>query len=186
MTLLSVAKLLAPANVRARLKRAEIARRHGFHFSRTIAYEAQRARLDYDLAFALVTQESGNGANVFGHDPTIFAGAGKVTRRRYRAYRRQRGDHGQGGMQGVGPVQLTYYTFQDDADRRGGCWRGGISIRVGFEDLRHLIDTARGDVRHALAVYNGGTVHPNFAYADSVLRHRADWHDRFNPRSSQR
>lgn len=173
-------KLNSPSKIRARQRRAKIARAHGFHYTRTIAKEAQRAGLDYDLAFALVQQESGDGSNVFGHDPTIFVGAGKVTRRKYQAYKRQRGDHGQGGMQGVGPVQLTYYTFQDRADQLGGCWRGSRNIRVGFQDLAHLIVSFRGDVRKALGAYNGGVAHPNLAYADSVLAHRKVWHERFN------
>ena len=69
---------------------------------------------------------------MFGHDPGIFHGAGEVTKRKYLHYKQLRGSHGQGGMQGVGPAQLTYYTIQDRADKLGGCWRPGINIAVGL------------------------------------------------------
>ena len=74
---------------------------------------ARSTKLPLALACALLEQESGGGANVFGHDPTIFAGAGEVTKEKYLAYRAQRGPTGHGGMQGVGPCQLTWYSYQD-------------------------------------------------------------------------
>ena len=50
---------------------------------RTTVREAERAGLPLALACALLEKESSGGRNVFGHDPTIFAGAGKVTRANY-------------------------------------------------------------------------------------------------------
>ncbi len=38
-------------------------------------------------------------------------------------------------MQGVGPTQLTWWEFQDRADRLGGCWSTRHNIRVGVEIL---------------------------------------------------
>src|ERR687895_578180 len=105
----------------------------------TAIAEATRARLRLPLACALLEKESSGGHNVFGHDPTIFVGAGKVTRERYKEYRSRRVASGNRLMQGVGPCQLTWWEFQDAADREGGCWRPEVNMRVGFRHLVALI-----------------------------------------------
>lgn len=153
----------------------EKAKRHGANYALAIVEEARRAGIPVSLGFALIEQESGF-RNVFGHDPTIFAGAGTVTKSKYLAYRRQRGANGRGGMQGVGPAQLTYWSFQDRADDFGGCWVARHNIRVGFELLAALVK--RHGPRRGLAIYNGGAARPNFAYADEVLARQRKWHDR--------
>jgi Putative peptidoglycan binding domain len=104
-----------------------------------VVEEAKRAGLRLPLACALLEKESGKGRNVFGHDPTIFVGAGEVTRAKYREYKRRRVASGNRQMQGVGPCQLTWWEFQDAADREGGCWRPEINMRVGFRHLAALI-----------------------------------------------
>jgi hypothetical protein len=163
-------------------KAAEVAAREGMEGSLRLLMEARDAGLSWSLSLALRTQETGikGDGNVFGHDPTIFVGRGKVTKALYLKYKHRRGPDGSGGMQGVGPLQLTYYTFQDEADRLGGCWMPKFNYRVGFRDLAHLIRMHGGDIHKALAIYNGGTVHPNFAYADSVLAHRHFWHGKLS------
>jgi hypothetical protein len=100
-----------------------------------VVEEAKRAGLRLPLACALLEKESGGGRNVFGHDPTIFVGAGEVTRAKYREYKKRRVASGNRQMQGVGPCQ-----FQDTADREGGCWRPEVNMRVGFRHLAALID----------------------------------------------
>src|SRR5919206_5294985 len=85
----------------------------GIVHPRITVAEAQRAGLRLPIACAMLEKESSGGHNVFGHDPTIFVGAGQVTREKYRAYKKQRGPEGKGGMQGVGPMQLTWYSIQD-------------------------------------------------------------------------
>jgi hypothetical protein len=109
-------------------------------------YEAKRAGIPVSVLAAVLDQESGGGKNVWGHDPTIFAGGydkrhdkhygETITKAGYLAYKAQRGSHGQGGMQGVGPMQLTWYAYQDKADHYGGCWNVRFNIRVGAEMLR--------------------------------------------------
>lgn len=158
----------------ANLRRALIARRFGMRNARTIADEARRAGLTYDLAFAMVEQESGNGCNVFGHDPTIFVGAGRVSKARYQAYKAARG---RTHMQGVGPLQLTWWELQDEADRIGGCWIPRNNLHVGFRHLKELIDT-HGE-RDGIRRYNGSGPAAE-AYARSVLARKAKWHARFN------
>ena len=64
---------------------------------------ARAAKLPLHLAASLLVQESGGGRNVYGHDPTIFAGGpghglqdagGKVTRQAHRAGKARRGRFG--------------------------------------------------------------------------------------------
>jgi hypothetical protein len=104
----------------------------GIDSPRIAIQEAKRAGLPLELACALLEKESGGGANVYGHDPSIFSGAGQVTRENYAQYKKQRIASGNRKMQGVGPCQLTWWEFQDQADAQGGCWRPRYNMRVGF------------------------------------------------------
>lgn len=158
-------------------RRREKAIRAGANYARAIIEESRRAGITQSMGFALIEQESGF-RNVFGHDPTIFAGAGTVTKGKYLAYKRQRGPSGRGGMQGIGPAQLTWWEYQDAADRLGGCWIARNNIRVGFTLLAALI--SRHGERKGLAVYNGGARTPNCLYADQVLARRRKWHTILN------
>jgi hypothetical protein len=150
---------------------AHKAKAHGARYSLRIVLEARRADIPISLGFALVEQESGF-SNVFGHDPTIFQGAGKVTKSKYLEYKRQRGTPGR-KMQGVGPCQLTWWTYQDRADRYGGCWVARHNIRVAFEDLAELMK--QHGRREGLKRYNGSGVAAD-RYATSVLRRQQRWH----------
>lgn len=141
---------------------------HGIKLPIVAYQEAKRAGLELAVLCAVLEQESGGGRNVFGHDPTIFAGAGAVTRAKYLAYKKLRGPRGKGGMQGVGPMQLTWYSYQDEADKLGGCWVPRHNVRVGAKLLARTI-RARGLYR-ALASYNGST-----RYADAVMKRVAKW-----------
>jgi soluble lytic murein transglycosylase-like protein len=159
------------------MKRADLIyykRARGTNFAWRIIEEARREGVQLSLAFALIEQET-SFTNVFGHDPTIFRGAGAVTKAKYLAYKRQRGPNGRGGMQGVGPAQLTYFSFQDEADREGGCWKPRQNIRVG---LRLLASNIRQHGEFAgVKAYNGsGQAATN--YARRVLQRRDVWHRR--------
>lgn len=83
---------------------------------------------------AILEQETSGGRNVFGNDPSIFSGAGRVTEEKYKAYKRERIRTGK--MQGVGPMQLTWWEFQNRADEAGGCWKPYINIVTGARILR--------------------------------------------------
>lgn len=128
---------------------------------------ARRAKLPLSLACAILMQESGGGANVFGHDPTIFAGAGDVTKKKYLAYKAQRGTT---KMQGVGPCQLTWWELQDQADERGGCWKPLVNMQIGFERLAANV-RAHG-LHDGIRAYNGSGPAAE-AYARSVLGKKA-------------
>lgn len=152
---------------------AELAKHHGANYSLRIVLEARRARIPVSLGFALVQQESAF-QNIFGHDPTIYAGAGAVTREKYTEYKRERGES---RMQGVGPVQLTWWSYQDAADELGGCWRPEFSIRVGFGILAGLI-RAHGYV-DGVAAYNGAGPAAE-RYSRQVRALAAVWHQRLS------
>ena len=132
---------------------------------------AHKAAIPPSLAASVLMQETSGGANIFGHDKnTIFAGAGEVTKSKYLAYKKQRGPKGEGGMQGVGPLQLTFFTLQDEADERGGCWKPYVNMLVGYE---HLADNIRRAGMHlGVKAYNG-TGSDAEKYANTVLP-RAD------------
>jgi peptidoglycan hydrolase-like protein with peptidoglycan-binding domain len=140
----------------------------------TIA-EAQRSGLRLAIACAMLDKETSGGHNVFGHDPTIFVGAGEVTRAKYLAYKKQRVASGNKRMQGVGPCQLTWYTLQDEADKEGGCWRPEINIRVGFRHLAANIK-AHGEADGARR-YNGSGKAAE-AYSADLLKRAAAWEKR--------
>ncbi len=114
---------------------------------------ARGAKLPVPLACSILTQETGGGVNEYGHDPTIFVGAGAVTKGNYH-----------------GPVQLTYAGYQDAADRAGGCWKPLVNMTVGFGVL---VDHIRRDgLKSGVAAYNG-TGPAAQRYADEVLARAA-------------
>ncbi len=107
----------------------------------------------YPVLCAFLEQESAGGENIFGHDPTIFVGAGRVTKKKYLAYRAQR-KQGK-GMQGVGPMQLTWWEFQDRADALGGCWVPYNNITVGVQLLKDYRDGGKNSWVYVGERYNG-------------------------------
>lgn len=138
-------------------------------------------KIDLSLAASILTQESGGGHNIFGHDPFLkptrylnFLKGRRVTRWRYHVYHAKRT---QGhGMQGVGPLQLTWYEFQDRADAEGGCWKPRVNMDVGFRLLAAKIHE-HTELRAAVASYNGTGAAAN-DYADQVLARRQQIHSR--------
>lgn len=155
---------------------ASIAAEHGIKNSLRALWEARHYGISPALAIAMLEQES-DGENVFGHDPTIFIGAGQVTRDKYMEYRRQRRASGNRLMQGVGPMQLTWWEFQDGADKMGGAWIPKYNIRYGFHRLADLID-AHG-TWEGVERYNGSG--PNAeAYRRSVKNSYDKWHNRLH------
>jgi soluble lytic murein transglycosylase-like protein len=150
-------------------------KRHGLPNALRTVLEARRAGISTSLLCAFLTQESG-GRNVFGHDAVRNpVKGGNVTKARYLAYKRYR-DMGW-GMQGVGPGQLTWVGFQEQADKLGGCWKPKHNIRVAAQIIASLLRAHPGNEHAAIARYNG-TGPAAQAYADSVLRLQKLWHER--------
>lgn len=83
---------------------------------------AELVGLELAAAAVLLEKESAGGLNIWGHDPVSTGGhyrkGGPVTRENYTAWRPHRGRL---GAQGVGPCQLTWSGYQDQADDLGGC-----------------------------------------------------------------
>jgi hypothetical protein len=129
-------------------------------------------KLPLSYALALIEKESAF-QNRFGNDAVRNPiKGGRVTLVRYRAYKayRRRG----WGCQGVGPAQLTYYSFQDEADRIGGCHKPYPNMTVGFRLLKANIN-AYGKQAGA-AAYNG-TGPAADVYGRDWLRRQAAWHE---------
>lgn len=168
MGLISMAKSIRKAN-KYKL------RRRGIKYPVTTVREAERAGISLSLACAVLSQESAGGHNVFGHDPVKppQIKGGKVTKSRYLQYKKLRRTH---GMQGVGPMQLTWYTFQDAADKLGGCWVPKYNMRIGFKILRDNIK--KYGERDGIRRYNGSGEAAE-RYASQVLARKRAWHRLF-------
>lgn len=141
-----------------------------------ILQEARRAGIPPRVGFALLEKESGF-RNVWGGDPAPNGGTSgwrfrTVTKTDYLGYKRRRGQDGRGGMQGVGPAQLTWYSFQDDADRAGGCWRPRINTRVAFGRIALLVQMYGW--QDGFRRYNGSGSAAE-AYARDMLTRCAKW-----------
>lgn len=145
----------------------------GFVYPATMITEASRAGISLSLAAALMWQESSGGHNVFGHDPTIFVGAGYVTRLKYIAYKVRRRASGNRKMQGVGPAQLTWWAIQDRADAAGGCWRVHINMRIAFVLVKGLVK--QYGFHAGVRRYNGSGPAAE-KYANSVTALKAKYH----------
>jgi len=155
------------------LRLARKLRAEGVVYPLTTIWEARRAKLPLSYALALLEKESGLGHNEFGHDPTIFAGAGEVTKTKYLAYRAERRASGNRLMQGVGPTQLTFFTYQDLADELGGCWRPSRNMRVGFthlQQLTHVLGKQEGAARF------NGTGPAAEEYGRDFVQRQERWH----------
>jgi hypothetical protein len=172
----------AAAGAPARDPRVAVMREHGIVNPEWTLQAATNARLPLEYACALLDKETGGGHNEWGHDPTIFVGGYDAATGRaygeavselgYHAYKILRGSQGQGGMQGVGPCQLTYYSYQDAADSLGGCWQPLHNMTVGFNLLRSNI--GRYGEQAGAAAYNGSGPAAE-AYGADFVRRAAEW-----------
>lgn len=155
---------------------ARRAKKHAPRYSLRIIMQARKSGIPISLGFALIEKES-DFENVFGHDPTdsipdSWKGT-MVTKNKYLFYKVRRPEH---GMQGVGPAQLTWWAYQDQADKRGGCWIPKHNISVAFDHMAALIENNK-TLREAVAKYNG-TGPKAEAYASAVLKLQLKWHNR--------
>lgn len=164
--------------VPSRVEAIRIARRHklkqrGIKRGSRVVQESRRTGIPLSLACSILVQESSGGQNLFGSDAVKNpVKGGKVTKARYEEYLRFR--KAGWGMQGVGPMQLTWYEFQDRADREGGCWKPTINMRVGFSILAELISSS-GE-HDGVRRYNGaGPAAERYA---SIVLERGDQFER--------
>jgi hypothetical protein len=160
--------------VKLNLTKIVRARRAGIVRPRRAFIEAARAGIPFYVLCAFLEQETAGGHNIFGHD-AMRCGSDirgrRVTRRRYKRYLRKRGPTCTSGCgcQGVGPLQITYYSLQDEADQLGGCWKPRINLRYGamlLADYRKVL----GSWHAAAARFNGSE-----EYADRNDALRDKW-----------
>ena len=125
--------------------------------------EAGKTGLSVPLGCSLVVQESG-WQNIFGHDPTIFVGAGTVTEVKYHAYLAEA--QRTGLVQGIGTTQLTFLPYALEADKLGGAWIIANQLQIGFGILAEHVRT--DGLHSGVAAYNGSGPAAE-AYADEVI-----------------
>lgn len=132
-----------------------VAYKNGINNPYLVHKVSREVGMPYAVLCAFLEQESAGGDNVFGHDggPTGWAsGWGKVTKKKYLRYKE--GRKAGKGSQGVGPMQLTWWEFQDRADARGGCWKPYVNMTVGAELLLEYWNRY-GDWKKVGERYNG-------------------------------
>jgi hypothetical protein len=154
---------------------ADILAAGGIQRASEVVELAAAAGLDLAAAAVVLLKESGGGFNVFGHDKVPTGGAyipgSPVTQQSYESY------HaavlaGKAGRQGIGPLQLTFWALQDEADTAGGCWLWEANVQVGFKTLAGLIK--------ANGLYDGfmrfnGSGPAAQAYANDAMGKYAVW-----------
>ncbi len=135
-------------------KTAKILAGLGIKMPMQMILAARKTKTPLPVAGALLMMETGGGRNVYGHDPVANRApkGGAVTRENYRDVYLPDRKAGK-GMQGVGPTQLTWYGFQDQADKMGGAWNPQINMEVGFALVKSKI--ARYGIAPGFAAYNG-------------------------------
>lgn len=140
---------------------------------------AKRHDLELAAACALLEKETAGGHNLFGHDTVDTCGnyekGAEVTKA---AYLRYKADRDRCGAQGVGPTQLTWPGFQDEADERGGCWKWGVNTDYGLELFAGYV--RESGMREAARRYNGAE-----SYADDFMGVLKKWRRRVGNRDDR-
>ncbi len=178
--------------------RAITAARNGAWYIRDIITACEKHNLPIAAGMALIQKETGF-RNVWGHDRAVgqraqlgfkYSGiadslAGeKVKKKDYLNYKRNRSVS---GAQGVGPAQLTFGGFQDQADKLGGCWKPAANIMVGVgvlagnyhKNMRAGMDRSRA-LQLAAQAYNGSGPAAEKYGRDYMVLYDV-WRKRFNP-----
>ena len=159
---------------------AALIRRHGGRFEAEIIAASRATKVPVALLCAVIETET-EFQNVFGSDnvqnPIKSRGRPflKVTKPLYEQYLRNR-KKGL-GQQGVGPMQLTTGSYQDRADKLGGCWKPGPNIMVGAQVLVEKTNAVGGGLRNGVKAYNSWSPAGD-AYADKVMPRYRKWQER--------
>jgi hypothetical protein len=163
---------------------AQHLRDHGIENALRIVLECRHRHggvVPVSLGLALQEQESG-GRNIFGADESAPFAHLPVTQQRVMELVRQ--VRAGGKSNGVGPLQLTFIGFIDEANRDGGAWKPAVNIATGLGIIAGHIKSH--GVRGGLAAYNAGN--PNSpvgqGYADAVVRKQDHFHDLVTPAPS--
>jgi hypothetical protein len=125
------------------------------------------------LGVALQEQESG-GRNIFGADTHAPFAHMAVTEARVRKLVDH--VHAGGTSNGVGPLQLTFIGFIEEANRDGGAWVPAVNIATGLGIIAGHVK--QHGVRGGLAAYNAGTPRSSQGqrYAGEVMQRQVRFH----------
>ncbi len=147
---------------------------HGILRAADVVQLAREAGLDLAAAATMLEKESFGGQNIWGQDRVdtggIYQKLQPVTKDVYLRYKAAR-KSGKIPPQGVGPTQLTWPGFQDQADAEGGCFDWTVNIKVGFRVLAGEI--RRSGFHGGFRAYNGSD-----DYAVDAMRKMAVWQAR--------
>lgn len=143
-------------------------------YASELVQAALTAGVPLAVAAALLEKETG-GANVFGHDAGgAMYGAGEVTEENFREFLAQ--VRAGATSNGVGPLQITWPGYLDDAEARGiRLWVPAENIAYGLGIIATLLNGREDDdaIRAAGEAYNG-----NASYGDDLLYRTTQWRQR--------
>jgi len=125
------------------------------------------------LGLALQEQES-DGQNIFGADTNAPFTHLPVTKAR--VLKLVEHVHAGGVSNGVGPLQLTFISFIEEANRDGGAWLPAVNIATGLGIVAGHVK--QHGVRGGLATYNGGNPQSRkgLNYAGQVIKRQERFH----------
>lgn len=129
------------------------------------------------LGAALQEQES-RGRNIFGADHGAPFRHQPVTKPR--VLQLVRHVRAGGVSNGVGPMQLTFLPFIEEANRDGGAWKPAVNIATGLGIIAGHV--RQHGVRNGLATYNAGS--PQSAAGQQYAREVMQRQQRLSGRSS--
>jgi hypothetical protein len=152
-------------------------RDHGVKNALRIVIECRHRHdgvIPVSLGVALQEQES-NGRNIFGADQNAPFTHQPVTKEHVLKLV----EHVRAGgvSNGVGPLQLTFLPFIEEANRDGGAWKPSVNIATGLGIIADHVK--RHGIRGGLAAYNGGTPQSRkgLKYAKEVMERQDRIHD---------
>jgi hypothetical protein len=125
------------------------------------------------LGVALQEQES-EGRNIFGADDRAPFAHEPVTKDRVMQLVAH--VHAGGVSNGVGPLQLTFIGFIEEANRDGGAWKPAVNIATGLGIVAGHVK--QHGVRDGLATYNAGNPRSDDGqkYAGEVMKRQERIH----------
>jgi hypothetical protein len=163
--------------------------RHGGRYAKEIIAASRKTGAPVALLCAIAHHET-TFRNIYGRDrgrrpnPVRSPDPPKalvVTRENYRRYLKARNSGFDAN--GVGVMQLTSHSYQDRADKLGGCWRPDVNILVGAQVILEKIQSQGGNLRQGIRAYNGEGEAAE-KYADNVLHTMRLWQQRLGTRGA--
>lgn len=141
-------------------KLAQWFRREGFQHPYLTVAAFRKARIKPQTACALLSKETGNGANIFGCDHGSCGDQPPYCRQNVTETRAKR-LYASSYSNGVGPTQLTFKGYVRRARDAGGEWRPYVNMLTGFRIFRELWQDEDKSIWGAAKRYNGAAEYAN-------------------------